>query len=93
MLISSYRYLYDLDYVMVHDTDEIFIPFNFYDLKDFIGAKVQEFGGRDRMSSLVFRDITFSDLEATRCDNYALYFLPLHILLDHLQFRYEKIAE
>ena len=61
-----FRHMYDFDYMTVHDTDEMFIPFNSYYLKDLIQNQVQRSGGRGSFSSFVFKSVTYTPLKTTR---------------------------
>ena len=54
---------------MVHDTDEVFLSFEHYSMRDFLKNKVAQYG-KNGFSSLVFDDVTYSPLQTSR---YAIF--------------------
>ena len=65
MPIDNYRHREDLSYIAVHDTDEIFVPMDFYSVKQFLQSEKVDVATR-KYAAVSVNDVTFTHLRSTR---------------------------
>ena len=63
---TLHRHQHSLEYITVHDTDEVFISRDFPEIPDYLEFAESKFGGKSEFTHLWLKDAYFVPFQVTR---------------------------